>query len=413
MTELHADVAVVGASLAGCTAARLLALEGLRVALIERQSDRAAYKHLCGHFIQPPAVAVIERLGLAPVIEAAGAVRTHIDLWTPWGRIPHRVDGETPPYGYAIRRSRLDPMLRDLAVATPGVTYLGGNVVTALVDDGGVVARNAHGDIRVHAQLVVGADGRASTVAELAAARTDASTNARFCSMAYFTGVDLGLGPDVSARLWALGGDTAIASRNEDGITILALFLGKDRLEGFRRDREAAFLDYWRTLPEAPRIGGVRVSNFIGYVDYPVQARDPLPRSGVALIGDAAHAADPVWAIGCGWAFQTAAWLADAVGPALRSGTALGEALARYARTRKSQIGGHQRFLALAAASSKPNPIQRLMLSAAVRDRRTARLLHAFAAREIPVRRFLSPAALARAMLVNLQARLSSTTPPA
>ncbi len=46
------DVAIVGASLAGCAAAILFAREGLRVALIERHKNPTAYKTLCTHFIQ-------------------------------------------------------------------------------------------------------------------------------------------------------------------------------------------------------------------------------------------------------------------------------------------------------------------------------------------------------------------------
>ena len=56
MTGKTYDVAVVGASIAGCTAATLLAREGVSVALIERHSDPNAYKALCTHFILPSAV---------------------------------------------------------------------------------------------------------------------------------------------------------------------------------------------------------------------------------------------------------------------------------------------------------------------------------------------------------------------
>jgi len=408
MREVRADVAVVGASLAGCTAARLFAQQGLAVALIERNSDRAAYKRLCGHFIQPSAIGVLQRLGLAQLIEEAGGVRAEIDLWTRWGTIPHHVDAEPSSHGYAIRRSRLDPMLRELTISTPGVSYLGGYSAAALPHDGGVVATGAEGEVLVRARLVVGADGRNSTVARLAAAPTRTLPNARFCYMAYFTGIDLGLGPTVTARLWSRDGDAAIASRNEDGVTILALFLDKARLDSFRRNRDAAFLDVWRSLPDGPQMTGEQISSLVGYVDYPVQMRPSVPRPGIVLIGDAAHSADPLWAIGCGWAFQTAEWLAEAVSPALKGKGSLARSLQAYERVRRAHIGGHQRFLALAAGSAKPNPIQKLMFSAAVRDRRTARLLHAFAAREIPVRRFLSPSALSRAALVNLAGLLGS-----
>ena len=70
------DVVIAGASIAGCTAARLFALAGARVALVERRPDPAAYKVICTHQIQSSAVPTIERLGLAPLLEQAGAVRS-------------------------------------------------------------------------------------------------------------------------------------------------------------------------------------------------------------------------------------------------------------------------------------------------------------------------------------------------
>ena len=38
---------------------------------------------------------------------------------------------------------------------------------------------------------------------------------------------------------------------------------------------------------------------------------------GLALIGDAASAVDPLWGVGCGFALQSSEWLADSVAPAL------------------------------------------------------------------------------------------------
>ncbi len=55
MEEKAYDAAVVGASIAGCTAAILLARDGASVALIGRHNDPDAYKALCTHFIQPSA----------------------------------------------------------------------------------------------------------------------------------------------------------------------------------------------------------------------------------------------------------------------------------------------------------------------------------------------------------------------
>lgn len=57
------DVAIVGASTAGCTAARLFALRGARVALIEARPAMDAHKTVCTHFIRSSATPTIERLG--------------------------------------------------------------------------------------------------------------------------------------------------------------------------------------------------------------------------------------------------------------------------------------------------------------------------------------------------------------
>ncbi len=79
------DVVVVGAGLAGCTAARLFALKGLHVALVEHHVDVQAFKQLCTHFIQASATPTLRRLRLDQLIEDAGGVRNGIDMWTGYG----------------------------------------------------------------------------------------------------------------------------------------------------------------------------------------------------------------------------------------------------------------------------------------------------------------------------------------
>jgi len=74
------DVAIVGASLAGCAAAMLFGRAGLRVALIERSREADDFKRLCTHFIQPSAVPTLRRLGIEDVLLDAGAVRNRIDM---------------------------------------------------------------------------------------------------------------------------------------------------------------------------------------------------------------------------------------------------------------------------------------------------------------------------------------------
>lgn len=407
-TTLDVDVAVVGASLAGCTVAHLLAREGLRVALVEKHGDPAAHKRLCGHYIQPGATPVLQRLGLADALEAAGAVRNGADFCTRWGWIAPRppADGERD-FGYSVRRAKLDPMIRSLAIETEGVRYLGGHTAIALSGDDrrcdGVVVRDrARREIAISARLVVGADGKTSAVAKLARARVRTRPNNRFCYMAYFE--DIALQRDGRAVVWTLDPDVFIASPNDDGQWILAVFAHKDRLPAFKADREQAFLDLMReAVGDHPAFAEARrVSPFIGYTDYPAVARTVVPRDGVALVGDAALTCDPTLAIGCGWALQSASWLADASLPGLRGEEPLHRGLRRYRRRHRRELGGHARMLDQGALAKPPNPVERLMLSAAAHDPDMARHFERFAGRQSSVREFLAPQALIRAARVNL-----------
>jgi 2-polyprenyl-6-methoxyphenol hydroxylase-like FAD-dependent oxidoreductase len=403
------DVAIVGASLAGCAAAILFARVGLRVALIDKHADEDAYKRLCGHYIQASARPVIERLGLAGPIEAAGGVRNGADLWTRWGVIASPEAPGERPYGYSIRRSKLDPMLRRVAIDSAGVEYLPRLEAVGLLGDGdavgGVELRDrARRVLRIGARLVVGADGRNSTVAGLAGARERRSANERFCYMAYFSGV--GLPPGSGGRLWSLDPDVAIAAPNDDGLTILAAFLHKRRLPEFRGDRGRALRELFAALPEPPGLGGAELAGkVVGYTDYGIVQRDPTPRPGVALVGDAALTCDPVMAIGCGWALQSAAWLTDAAGPALAGAEQLKPALRRYRREHRRHLIPHHRMLTAEARAHRMNPVQRVLFSAAARDPRTAARVHRYAERSIPPRRLLAPPALARAAWVNAMSR--------
>src|SRR4051794_16552270 len=105
-------VVIVGASVAGCTAARLFGQAGARVALVERRPDVEAYKVACTHAVLSSAAATIERLGLAPALDARGAVRILGEAWTPYGGWIHSPDDA--PRGWGVTQRTLDPLLREM-----------------------------------------------------------------------------------------------------------------------------------------------------------------------------------------------------------------------------------------------------------------------------------------------------------
>jgi flavin-dependent dehydrogenase len=401
------DVVVVGASIGGCSAARLFALAGARVALIERRPDPDVYKVVCTHQILSSAVPTIERLGLAPLIEARGAVRTHVEVWSPYGgwmRFPTDV-----PYGYGVTRWTLDPILRELAADTPGVEFLPGWTAVGLLSDNsrpaGVRVETPNHQVRtIGAQLVVGADGRDSSVARWARVPGRIRPHNRFYYFAYWRG----LRPiSTRARLWFLDPDGAAAFPNEDDLTVVVAAPHRSRLGEFRADPEDAYRRMVAGLTDGPDLAAAeRASKLIGKLEVPNVMR-PAARPGVAFVGDAALATDPSVGVGCGWAFQSAEWLADHTCAALVDGGDLDGALERYRRTFRRRLSLEHWLIADLATGRKLRANERTLFRAAAGDPVMARALEEVATRRRSSLRLLDPRLVLRRLRHSAPARLA------
>jgi 2-polyprenyl-6-methoxyphenol hydroxylase-like FAD-dependent oxidoreductase len=377
------DAVIVGASLAGCAAAMLLGRAGARVALVEKQPDPAAFKRVCGHYIQPSGVPTLERLGLLEPILEAGGLRSRVRIWTQWGWL------EPPdiPLAYAVnlRREKLDPLVREAAAGVRGVELLAGRTAEGLLrDDGnairGVVCRDSEGkETSLRGRLVVGADGRDSSVAKLAGVKEKTLPHGRFAYSVYLEGAAPASAPDSQA--WFLDPQWAATFPTDDDLVLYAAMPTKDRLPEFKRDPEKALVSFMADLPDAPPVReGRRVGPVIGKLAMPNKVRATVA-PGLALIGDAALATDPLYGIGCGWAFQSGEWLADSVAPALRGEESLERGLKRYRRRHRSELAGHSFLIHDYATGRRMSPIERGLFAAAARDPKVAEGFEALGAR--------------------------------
>ena len=398
------DAVIVGGSLAGCATAILLGRAGARVAVVEQRSDPAAYKKICSHYIQSSAVPTLERLGLLEPMMEAGAVRSGIRIHVPAGWIVPPQDGA--PTGVNLRRERLDPMIRAMAAATPGVELLAGHTVEELIEDdgrvSGVVARAGGERVRLTSRLVVGADGRGSKVAKLAGVRSRKVRHGRVAYGAYFRGGAPADAP--AASLWMLDPDMAAAFPTDEGLTFYAVMPVKEHAGAFREDPGRALVEKLRSIPDAPPIDeGAMVGKPQGKLDMTNVANGPVA-PGLALVGDAALAIDPLWGVGCGWALQSAEWLADSVAPALAGSGSLTRGLRRYRRRHRRALRGHALMMYDYAGGRRMNPGERMMFTAATRDERLASTMEAYGSRRIgPARMMLT--AMPRAVVVTIRSR--------
>jgi menaquinone-9 beta-reductase len=387
------DVVIVGAGVAGCTAAILYGRAGLRVALIEKHHNISTHKALCGHFVLAGTQPMLRRTGLWEAMVEAGAVTGHISRWTADGWF---VPEPGLPEAISLRREKLDPLLRTIAAGTPGVELMLGHTVTGLLESGGRVTGVRVGDEELHARLVVGADGHRSPVARLAGVAEDVAPNERFGWWAYYRGVIPG-GPGGN-QIWSLDPDVGILIRTDDDLHMLVAFPTKARLSRFQADRPLALERFMAALPDAPDLSGAeRVSKVIGTNDYPCIRRDPAPRPGLVLVGDAAITGDPTPAVGCGWAFRAAEWLVESTAPALRDGSDPAAGVVGYRRALRF-IEEHDRLGRQDARARPVNRVQRLITKAALRDPELGRRVYLFSMRATPVSALINPGTLVRAL---------------
>lgn len=307
MTEFF-DVVIVGARCTGSPLAVLLAKRGLRVCVVDRA--RFPSETPSTHVIQPCGADLLDRIGVLDAALAAGGVPIDRFILV---NDDVRVDGSFEAAlfkrpGLCVRRVTLDALLVNAAVAA-GVDVRTGTKVTDVVTiaDRVVGVETDKGNIRAH--LVVGADGRHSTIAATVGAQEySAVPGGRTPAWAYFEGVS-----DRSGRLLLgrLGENAYLASATDAGLFMVCVTSGV----GFRgQDRNAEFdsaVDDWPELANllcgARRVGPVRVMrNWHGYFR-------EASGSGWVLLGDAGHFKDFT--------------LAQGISDALRQGERLAEML--------------------------------------------------------------------------------------
>ena len=165
----HYDVVIAGARCAGAATALLLARQGARVLVLDRVPVR--HRHLVDPRADARRGAATALVGTASRVIGAGtpAVRSttfHLPgaVTTVQIKPRHGVDAL-----YAPRRAVLDAILAD-AARNAGADVRFGTSVTGLRRDRtgrvtGITGRAGAAPLEVGANLVIGADGRRSTVA--------------------------------------------------------------------------------------------------------------------------------------------------------------------------------------------------------------------------------------------------------
>ncbi|TDZ78335.1 2,4-dichlorophenol 6-monooxygenase [Mycobacteroides salmoniphilum] len=310
------DVIVVGARCAGAPLATMLATQGVRVCVL----DKAAFPSEVAstNIFQPNGLDVLRRLGLMDEVMAAGAhpVEKIIVRGTN-AALTYCPDPAVSGQIMNIRRITLDAILVR-AAARAGADVRTSSPVDGILTEGGRVVGVQTRSGPLYADLVVGADGRHSTVAKAVGAQEYLTVpGGRLPTWAYYEGAN----PSADLFGGIVGNTAFLGGVSENDSFLLSVCVPTDQAGGFLTDRYVNFDAELPKFPEladavrgARRAGPLRVlQNWHSYFRTSAGA-------GWALVGDAGHFKDFTPGQGMSDAFRQAEHLAGRIVAGLDSG---------------------------------------------------------------------------------------------
>ncbi|WP_117592131.1 FAD-dependent monooxygenase [Haloprofundus halophilus] len=344
--RLTPDVVVVGAGPAGCVLSYLLARSGVETLLLERNATLD--REFRGFGFQPYVAWAFDQLGLLDDVLDLPHERVRKAHASVYGRRYRLLDftDVSPREDYLLLMDQ-PPLLALLVERANEFETFSFRPATAVTDvrreDGRVVGveardRGAGVDLEVESRLVVGADGRYSTVRE--AAGIDAGLLESELEIVWFKLEDASI--DVTTQLRVGESGILVYAPLSDSVAQCGWPIEKGRysdlrergIEAFRRDLVSVDPDLRGTVET--QLGGFEDCSLLhvepGLCDRWVD-------DGVLLLGDAAHVASPFGGQGNSLAVQDAVVahevIATALSDAKRSDGALpAERLGRFEERR-------------------------------------------------------------------------------
>jgi len=338
--ESRCQICIAGGGPAGMMLGLLLARSGIRVKVLEKHSD--FFRDFRGDTIHPSTLEILDELGMLDeflklphqeVRQLRGQIGDTTLTLADFTHLPVRCKflAFMPQWDFLN-------FLAERAGAYAGFQLEMESEVTGLTFDGervtGVRVRTPAGVRQVSADLVVGSDGRESTVRAAAA----------------LPSIEFGAPMDVLwMRISRKPGDPGqLLGRVDYGQIFVMIDRGdywqcglvvrKGALaEIQRRGLDALRADIRRLAPFlGERVGDLRDWNDIKLLTVQVDRLRRWYRDGVLCLGDAAHAMSPVAGVGINLAIQDAVAAANILVPALRdSGTVSNAALAAVQERRE------------------------------------------------------------------------------
>jgi 2-polyprenyl-6-methoxyphenol hydroxylase-like FAD-dependent oxidoreductase len=358
------DAIVLGARCAGSPTAMLLARKGHRVLVV----DRATFPSdtVSTHILHPLGVAALSRWGLLDRMTASGCppIHTYVFDFGPF-TIAGAPGTREAPVAYCPRRTVLDKLLVEEAAQSGAEIREGYTVEEVLVEDGravGIRGSSKNGTATIErAQVVVGADGGRSAVAE--AFRPEEYDEKPPLLAAYYSYWS-GLPMDGRFEQYARDRRGFAVAPTHDNLTMVIAGWPYAEFAENKQDIEG---NYLKTIALAPafaeRLRGARRETRFAGMAVPNYFRKPYGK-GWALVGDAGYNRDFITGQGIMDAFHDAELCAAALDEALSGKRPFDEAMSTYQRARDARVKPMYEFTCQLATLDPPPPEMQQLLAA-------------------------------------------------
>lgn len=344
MTVPTYDVILVGGGIPGLTLACGLRASGLRIAVVEAQSEAQVGDRPVAYALSPLSAKIFQAVGVWQMI--APAITHFPKVVLSDADYPHRVvftpaDLGEPAVYYCAEHRVLQRALQNQVAVDPDITsYYETRVQEVVYDDplAEVVVETGQGRHHLAAPLVVAADGMRSQLRQWAGIKTDGWDYWQSCITALVSPVQSH--QDIAyERFWPSGPFAILplphnrcqvvwVAPHAEAKAITAL--PPDQFMAAMEERYGAHAGSL-TLLSPPRVFPARLMHSRRYCQ---------PR--LALLGDAAHHGHPVGGQGLNLGIRDAATLAQVLITAQQQHQDLGDlkVLRRYGRRRRLENGG-------------------------------------------------------------------------
>jgi 2-polyprenyl-6-methoxyphenol hydroxylase-like FAD-dependent oxidoreductase len=315
---LKTDVCIVGAGPGGALLSYLLAKQEISVILLERHSEIA--KEFRGEHLNEEGEAILKQYGLFDKVEELGLLRMEtLEYWED-GKLFKTIypDPEVGHLGIHVPQAHLLSVILGEAKKLPHFTLMTNTRVVDLLKDEdssfhGVKASRNGSEIDIESSLVIGADGRYSTVRKKAGIDVTVRKHGYDLLWARIP-APANWGPSIKMAL--IDGMQISLFTQAKGYIQIGWNIAEKSFPELRKQPFDPFIEKLiKAFPQLKQTVQQHIKSWQDFVLLDVHSNytDCWGKEGVALIGDAVHTMTPTGAFGLNSAMKDAQIMAELV----------------------------------------------------------------------------------------------------